>query len=169
MAFKIYEKIPLQKVLPFVGQDVLLTLGFNGYKEIRIGLRKNKHLLWLKGVNCVCCEVVGTFFCLEKQFQQGQNNSHKCSIGLYGIDQNSNIIKLTLDHIIPRALGGSGDLENLQLLCEPCNNIKGDKIISLEDLRILKQKITNPKIIELNVKSHAKFENHFTLEHKICN
>lgn len=34
--------------------------------------------------------------------------------------------KLTVDHIIPRALGGSSALTNLQCLCERCNNKKAD-------------------------------------------
>ena len=32
---------------------------------------------------------------------------------------------MTLDHIVPRARGGTNDLENLQLLCHHCNASKG--------------------------------------------
>lgn len=32
---------------------------------------------------------------------------------------------LTLDHIEPLAAGGTNDLENLQVLCQPCNSRKG--------------------------------------------
>lgn len=34
---------------------------------------------------------------------------------------------LTLDHVIPKARGGSNKLSNLQLLCEPCNRDKADQ------------------------------------------
>jgi 5-methylcytosine-specific restriction enzyme A len=31
---------------------------------------------------------------------------------------------LTVDHIIPKARGGTDDRENLQVLCRPCNSTK---------------------------------------------
>lgn len=34
--------------------------------------------------------------------------------------------KLTVDHVIPRALGGSSARNNLQCLCERCNQKKAD-------------------------------------------
>lgn len=33
--------------------------------------------------------------------------------------------ELELDHIIPVSLGGTSDLDNLQILCRPCNQKKG--------------------------------------------
>lgn len=33
---------------------------------------------------------------------------------------------LTIDHFIPLAHGGSWDISNLRLACQPCNNLKGD-------------------------------------------
>ena len=34
---------------------------------------------------------------------------------------------LTFDHVVAKSKGGSDDLENLQLLCQPCNNLKGKR------------------------------------------
>ncbi len=33
---------------------------------------------------------------------------------------------LQIDHVMPRALGGTNELTNLQLLCAPCNRRKSD-------------------------------------------
>ena len=32
---------------------------------------------------------------------------------------------LTLDHIVPRALGGTWEVENLRIACLPCNQQRG--------------------------------------------
>ena len=34
---------------------------------------------------------------------------------------------LTIDHIVPRSKGGTDEYENLQLLCNACNVLKGNK------------------------------------------
>lgn len=34
---------------------------------------------------------------------------------------------LEIDHIVPRAKGGTDHLDNLQLLCGHCNRVKGDR------------------------------------------
>lgn len=40
--------------------------------------------------------------------------------------------RYAIDHIYPLARGGSNDLENLTMSCQPCNASKGDKILDDE-------------------------------------
>ena len=44
-----------------------------------------------------------------------------------GCGMHFQIQNFTVDHIIPRSMGGTDHLENLQLLCGNCNSIKGDR------------------------------------------
>jgi 5-methylcytosine-specific restriction protein A len=36
--------------------------------------------------------------------------------------------QMDIDHIIPRARGGTNDVDNLQLLCSTCNGKKGSRV-----------------------------------------
>ena len=50
---------------------------------------------------------------------------------------------MTFDHRTPQAKGGSDELENLQLLCGPCNSIKGDDTMADLKRRLKKRKADN--------------------------
>ena len=55
-----------------------------------------------------------------------QNNECAKCYKEFTSDRNS---KYTIDHIIPLSLGGGLVLENVQLLCQPCNSSKNNKIV----------------------------------------
>ena len=47
--------------------------------------------------------------------------------GLYA-RKDGELILMTKDHIVPKSHGGTNASNNLQTMCEECNNNKGNKI-----------------------------------------
>ena len=52
------------------------------------------------------------------------NNQNGFHIDVYTKD----FEMMTIDHILPRSLGGSNAIENLQPMCNTCNHKKGNKV-----------------------------------------
>jgi 5-methylcytosine-specific restriction endonuclease McrA len=48
-------------------------------------------------------------------------------------------LNLTLDHVVPRRLGGTHSWENLVTACESCNHHKGGRTIEQARMNLLKQ------------------------------
>ncbi|MCL5099991.1 MAG: HNH endonuclease [Candidatus Marsarchaeota archaeon] len=44
-------------------------------------------------------------------------------------------VELEVDHVIPRALGGSNDISNLKTACRECNRGKGKKPLNGQQLQ----------------------------------
>lgn len=83
-----------------------------------------------KGRECVVCGREGTLLLVT----QGRRNPH---VDLYTDD----FILMTVDHIKAKAKGGGEELSNKQPMCEPCNNKKSDRDISVEEFRV--QRVRN--------------------------
>lgn len=58
------------------------------------------------------------------------------------------IENLTRDHIMPLGKGGANTWENSQILCYECNQLKGDRMISLKELRKIVEQLLNIKITD---------------------
>lgn len=69
-------------------------------------------------IACVTCGLEASIFAVESS--PGQSRAH---VNLYGVRDGCDVL-FTHDHIVARALGGSDDLENTQVMCSPCNNKK---------------------------------------------
>ncbi len=94
------------------------------------------HLTYLiKGMACVTCgkEANSVVVWVDAAFEERVAWCIKQRKGLHvdlcHIDEVSGKHTwLTIDHIVPRAHGGSNKLYNLQPMCSPCNSAKGDKL-----------------------------------------
>lgn len=60
---------------------------------------------------------------------------------------------MEIDHIIPEALGGSSDEDNLWLACSQCNGFKSDTIVLSDELTGENVALFNPR--------HQQWSEHF--------
>jgi 5-methylcytosine-specific restriction endonuclease McrA len=86
-----------------------------------------------KGTICANCGLEGAFFRKEKDIQSCKDRQkpepRRCHLNLYAVNYKYEPVLMTKDHIIPRCKGGVTTLENLQPMCAPCNNEKGNRIL----------------------------------------
>lgn len=74
-----------------------------------------------KGLGCVSCDLVGSFFALEN------HNGETPHLNLYALGKNGREVLMTKDHIRPKAKGGPNAMANYQPMCADCNGKKADK------------------------------------------
>lgn len=111
---------PVDQIIPKIGRNKIWSdKGF----DLKLG--SQRLLTFKRSQTCSNCGIVGEFFALEKHKFQQSDRPH---LNLYAIDKNGYEILMTKDHIIPRSLGGSNRLTNLQTMCHACNVQKADII-----------------------------------------
>lgn len=94
----------------------------DGRKKTSEGFRlKRLKIFYFKGCDCISCDRQGQYFALE------QDSGGAYHIDLYGKDPDGTEFLMTRDHIIPKSKGGNTTLDNLQPMCENCNQKKGNK------------------------------------------
>ena len=123
-------KFDLPEILPNIGtlNSPPWLLNFDG-NDYPIKISSSKMKLIKQTQECACCGLKGSFFHLEAGEHHGPH------LNLYGIGPRNRHVRLTVDHILPHSKGGTRNMNNVQLLCEKCNNKKGNKVITIEELR----------------------------------
>ena len=110
-------------VLALVGPD---------NKYIEVDIRGTQHRINVKSLRlqcfkrsrvCVECGLVGTIMSVDTfTIKSDRTGVH---FNLYG-EKDGKSRLMTKDHIIPKPKGGPDHLDNLQTMCDHCNNAKGD-------------------------------------------
>lgn len=101
-------------------------------QRLKVRMNSIRYHLFARSKVCACCGQRGTVMMLDVHgcmFSRAHFN-------LYAVE-GKKLILMTKDHIIPRSKGGTDHLDNLQTLCTKCNNKKGDKDMTLDELRAL--------------------------------
>ena len=119
-------KWSVDEILPIVKDNLnkdrmfLPPLFDNSIRHVGVSPRR---IIFLTQTHCV--------FCGEKldHFRYYMSVRPNCvEYHLVGVTKDLRV--LTIDHIIPKSLGGPNSLKNYQLACEVCNNVKGNKRLS---------------------------------------
>lgn len=84
-------------------------------------------LMAAQGFHKIKCHGCGTQVVeVEEHPIFNKKNKHIKSYITFNTSNNS---ILTIDHIIPKSMGGSNKFQNLQMMCRDCNGIKNDRLI----------------------------------------
>ena len=79
-----------------------------------------------RSLRCIECGLLGLYFARERSKYQDTTKYH---YNLYGIGPDGKEVMLTKDHIIPKSHGGSNASDNMQTMCKPCNERKGNLLV----------------------------------------
>jgi len=108
------------------------TVFANGtFYEVKRKTKRNR-VLRSNNCRCHCCGIAGTHAILDVD----RIPSRTASFNIYA-ERNGQLLRMTIDHIIPVSKGGPNTRANMQLLCERCNRVKDDKLLGLKELRCL--------------------------------
>lgn len=106
-----------------------------------------------KGRQCVACGRVGTLLALGMEVNTARYSRKRGSVGMVHIDlYTDDFVLMTVDHITPKAvckkLGWPKSkmeaLWNKQPMCDPCNNSKGHKILTVEQMQERRRHTNKP-------------------------
>jgi 5-methylcytosine-specific restriction endonuclease McrA len=95
----------------------------DGFK-VRIDSRRLR-VFDILGIECTGCGIIGSRFYIERASGESANKWH---LGLYGLNKSGSEIMFTVDHIIPKKLGGPNHIFNYQPMCTSCNSNKSSTL-----------------------------------------
>ena len=87
-------------------------------------------VFYYKGFLCVNCHRMGT----NIRFRYDKKEVKDLTRTGVHVDLFCGDILMTVDHIVPRSLGGSDELWNKQPMCAPCNTKKANKMSEQDKL-----------------------------------
>lgn len=123
--------------MPLLGNNFLANMPGTRH---RITTNSNRLMILKANQQCIICGLVGAFWKLEMH-----SSAPRPHLGLYAFELNKRgeHILMTVDHIMPKSLGGSKELNNLQTMCTICNNLKANRANTIEVIESIRLKRQN--------------------------
>jgi 5-methylcytosine-specific restriction endonuclease McrA len=148
------ERYEPQKILEMVRGSTSRKIILDG--DLTLIGSKSLLMYKKKGTSCIRCGRDGSYFSKERKEQD--DHFH---LTLY-INENGKEILMTKDHILPKDLGGSNEVSNLQPMCFSCNEKKTNRNtwVNLET----RQKLYGKQSIRLPSAEERRKEHEISLE-----
>jgi 5-methylcytosine-specific restriction endonuclease McrA len=122
-----------EDVLPYIGNYRRPYMDEDG-SMWQINMGSLRYQTFARSLQCAVCGIQGTVMILER------DAGKDCTphFNLYA-SKGKELILMTKDHICPRARGGKDHLDNMQTMCEICNGLKQDRLLTMEQLRLMRK------------------------------
>jgi hypothetical protein len=118
-----FGTVPVDELLPYLQAAFGNSLDVLG-QEVNVKSTRLE-LFCEQPLVCCACGLQATHWAVEVPHSQvGILRPH---LNLYGLRPDGTDEQFTQDHIVPKAEGGKDCLDNLQVMCYTCNEIKGGK------------------------------------------
>lgn len=117
---------PLEEILPLLQRKKnTIVLNIQG-KNIRVRAKVPRLRLFIRDRKCACCGIEGNLFAVDTIITKKGMQATPPYLNLYchEPEKGNNYVMMTLDHIIPKSMGGRQVPSNTQAMCINCNQKK---------------------------------------------
>jgi len=108
---------PLEEILPLIGVSEKAHL-----LDWDVAVISERLKAFKRSLVCVECGLIGSIFKLQRH-----HPNETPHLNLFAIKDGHGVL-MTVDHIIPKSMGGPRRLFNLQTMCHICNEKKANTI-----------------------------------------
>lgn len=113
--------------------------------EYFVNMTSERYWAFRENPSCVVCGRTGNAMVLQhdRGHRLSGGSCNKPHFNMYAVEPDGTRVLMTKDHVLPSSKGGTNGIDNFQTMCTICNGIKGDRIMTPQEVRDF-ARIRNP-------------------------